>query len=279
MSEMDYEVLFAEAAQGLGQPRREAAVRAARIGSKRSFRIAARARRPLALAHAAAPRPLARRRVRLCTRGTRRCAQADRNGAILPVPCPTSHTPLGGVRTNGHVIARIGIHVSGKAHARASRVHKRTRAARYGRARVRLCTRHKKACAQADRNGAILPVSCPTLHTRGRPVCTSGHVLPPFAARVSACARATTCCVHRSRVQAALPELPFAQHDRVAVHPHLGGHRVDAPPLGPPEEDPRPLDIPALTDLLLASASCPARRSPDALPWPSRPPPQPFCRR
>ena len=43
MSEMDYEVLFAEAAQGLGQPRREAAAQAARIGSKRSFRIAARA--------------------------------------------------------------------------------------------------------------------------------------------------------------------------------------------------------------------------------------------
>jgi hypothetical protein len=175
MSEMDYEVLFAEAAQGLGQPRREAAVRAARVGSKRSFRIAARARRPLALAHAAAPRPLARRRVRLCTRGIRRCAQTDRNGAILPVSCPFVHTPIGGVCTNGHVIARIGIHVSGKAHARASRVHKRTRAARYGRARVRLCTRHKAACALMDTSCPHSPCGRPLVHSAAQVACECGH--------------------------------------------------------------------------------------------------------
>jgi hypothetical protein len=78
--------------------------------------------------------------------------------------------------------------VSAFAHEALDGVHKRTRAARYSQSCVRLCTRHKAACARTDRSGAILPVPCPTLHTRGRPVCTNGHVPSPFAARASACA-------------------------------------------------------------------------------------------
>ena len=78
------------------------------------------------LAHAEAPRPLARRRVRLCTRGTRRCAQADRNGAILPVSCPTLHTPVGGVCTNGHVLPPFAVRASACALGRSGRVRMRT---------------------------------------------------------------------------------------------------------------------------------------------------------
>ena len=44
------------------------------------------------LERAEAPGPLARRRVRFCTRGARWCAQADKGGATRPVSCPTLHT-------------------------------------------------------------------------------------------------------------------------------------------------------------------------------------------
>ena len=172
MSEMDYEVLFAEAAQGLGQPRREAAVRAARVGSKRSFRIAARARRPLALAHAAAPRPLARRRVRLCTRG---------------------HST---VCTSGQKRRHSASLVSDFAHANRRRVHKRTRNRPNRHPRVWKSTRTSVPCAQADKSGTIRPGTCPTLHTRRRPVCTSGQKRRHSASLVSDFAHAIRQRVH-----------------------------------------------------------------------------------
>ena len=53
--------------------------------------------------------------------------------------------------------------------------HKRTRTARYGWSRVRLCTRAIVPCAQTDKNGAMRLVSCPYLHTPLLPVCKYGQ--------------------------------------------------------------------------------------------------------
>ena len=81
-------------------------------------------RRPLA--HVGACELLARRRVRLCTRGTRRCAQADKGGSLQPISCPTLHTPIGGVCTNGHVPSPFAARTSACARSRPSRMRMRT---------------------------------------------------------------------------------------------------------------------------------------------------------
>ena len=163
-----------------GQPCKETAARAALISLKKLSRSTARAQRPLPLAHAEvrdhadavkrrlelAPhvrggaQALARRCVCLCTRGTRRCARTDKNGAIRPILCPTLHTTKGGVCTNGLVVARIGLRVSDFAHACACRVHKRTITAsflsacergRSGRVRIRTSRcRHRPSGGMAS---------------------------------------------------------------------------------------------------------------------------------
>ena len=108
--------------------------------------------------------------------------------ASRPSSCPLLHTRHSTVCTSGQGRLVTANLASDFAHAIRQRVHKRTRTALFFQSRVRLCTRHKAACARTDRSGAILPVPCPTLHTRGRPVCTNGHVPSPFAAQASACA-------------------------------------------------------------------------------------------
>ena len=100
--------------------------------------------------HAEASRYLARRCVRLCTRGIRWCAQTDKCGAIRQVPCPTLHTRGRPVCANGQVRRDTAGFVSDFAHAIRQRVHKRTSAARYGRSRVRKSTRMAGACAKSD---------------------------------------------------------------------------------------------------------------------------------
>ena len=133
-----------------GQPRGEAAARAALVCSKRSFRPTARARRPLA--------PRARR---------------------LPGPSPVVvslvHTGHSTVCTSGQERRDTAGLVSDFAHAIRQRVHKRTRERPNRIPRVRKNTRVGVACAQADARTPESASTCPTLHTRGRPVCTIGQ--------------------------------------------------------------------------------------------------------
>ena len=171
----------------LGQTRREAAAGAAIISSKLSFRPATRARRPStprARGGARDPSPTfvptcadgafdgahkrtrtARygwSRVRLCTRHKAACAETAARPPESASMCPTLHTPERPVCRNGQERRDMAGHVSDFAHARTPRVQKRTRTARYGRLRVRLCTRLDVPCAQTD-------TSCP--HSpRGRPL-------------------------------------------------------------------------------------------------------------
>jgi hypothetical protein len=94
--------------------------------------------------------PFCRFRVRLCTRVGAPCAQADKNGAIRPILCPTLHTPKGSVCTNGQERCHSAGFVSDFAHAWAPRVHKRTRPVPIRRANGRLRTRPYRSRAYAD---------------------------------------------------------------------------------------------------------------------------------
>ena len=95
------------------------------------------------------------------------CAQTDKNGAIPPVSCPALHTRGRPVCTNGHETARIGIRVSGKAHAIRQRVRKRTRPARIRRAGVRIRTRPLWSRANADVETPGPTSARPEMHTHG----------------------------------------------------------------------------------------------------------------
>ena len=112
------------------------------------------------LARAEARRPLARRRVRLCTRGTRRCAQADKGGSLQPILCPILHTHERPVCTSGQERRHSAGPVSDFAHANRRRVHKRTRNRPNRPSRVRLCTRASVPCAKTDTS--CLPLAART---------------------------------------------------------------------------------------------------------------------
>ena len=75
--------------------------------------------------------------------------------------------------------------------------HKRTRTARYGWSRVRLCTHHKAACAETDARPPESASMCPTLHTPERPVCRNGQERRDMAGYVSDFAHAWTSRVHK----------------------------------------------------------------------------------
>ena len=159
-----------------GQPRGEAAARASLVCSKRSFRLPRVPAGRWSLAHAEAPGVPRPSSCRLCTRGIRRCAQTDKCGATRPVSCPTLHTHGRPVCTSGQERCDTANLVSDFARVRAPRVHKRTRNRPNRPPRVRLRTRPGAPCAQTDKSGTILPVTCPTSHTPICGVCTNGCV-------------------------------------------------------------------------------------------------------
>ena len=104
--------------------------------------------------------------VRLCTRLKLRCAQTDTLVGGKDISCPTLHTPLSCVCFSGQVKVDSSALKSVFAHARAFRVHKRTRARQTRARRVRFSTRQERPCAQTDTCAANKGGICPYLHTQ-----------------------------------------------------------------------------------------------------------------
>ena len=101
------------------------------------------------------------------------------------------------VCTNGQNRCHAASIVSVFAHARASRVHKRTGSRLNRHLRVRICTRPYCPCANTDSFELILLITCPFLHTsRGR-VCRNGHVSAGNGRFVSVFAHAVDRCVQK----------------------------------------------------------------------------------
>ena len=116
-----------------------------------------------------------RLRVRLCTRRLLSCAKSDTRLAVSRRSCPFVHTLSSVVCKVGHGTGSMTPLLSVCAHGTRTRVQSRTRGGRFGRLRVRLCTRRLSACAKSDTRLAVSRRSCPFVHTVECPVCTSRH--------------------------------------------------------------------------------------------------------
>ncbi len=87
-----------------------------------------------------------------------------------------------GASTSGHSRGEWGQDVSVCAHRAPARVQSRTRGGRFGRLRVRLCTRSLMACAKSDTRPAVSRRSCPLVHT-GRYACAKSDTRPAVSRR------------------------------------------------------------------------------------------------
>ena len=162
--------------------------------------------------------PFCQSRVRLCTRAGVPCAQTDARTPESASACPTLHTPLGSVCTNGQDRLDTANLVSDFAHAQASRVHKRTRPVTIRRASVRLRTRTSWSRADAG-----IEASGPT----------SAH---PKKARVAGSRtrqKARPVFPGRRRVRMCTPRLqPRANAPALAAAPHASATRRGLPEMG-----------------------------------------------
>lgn len=143
--------------------------------------------------------PCGRYRVRICTRPSVTCAQADRKSPEPAPTCPYLHTRGRTVCTNGHERRHAASIVSVFAHAPIARVQIRTVLSLFCSSHVRFCTRHVAACAETDMCAQEIVGLCPYLHTRSIVVCKYGHVRCHMTARMTACARTDTSCPYRLR--------------------------------------------------------------------------------
>ena len=83
------------------------------------------------------------------------------------------------------------------AHGAPARVRSRTRGGRFGRLRVRLCTRRLLACAKSDTKLAVASRPCPLVHTGRLRVCKVGHEKADSGGLVSGKAHGTPARVHK----------------------------------------------------------------------------------
>jgi len=121
--------------------------------------------------------PIRAGRVRLCTRGLTACADTDTQRPIRAIARPFVHTGRPGVCKVGREAGHTALYLSVCAHGTPRRVQIRTRRGRFGRSRVRLCTRDAQACAKSDDASGGLSGACSTQEQelrRGRLV----HALP-----------------------------------------------------------------------------------------------------
>ena len=129
--------------------------------------------------------------VRIRARPERPRAQADARAASGGRTCPFVHTGRPGVCKVGHVTGHIAPFLSVSAHGTFGRVQSRTHGGRFGRSRVRFCTRCLMVCAKSDTKLAEWRRSCPFVHT-GRPrVCRVGHGTGRMAPFLSVCVHGT----------------------------------------------------------------------------------------
>ena len=123
--------------------------------------------------------------------------QCDAYSSRHPLTHPFVHTPHIGVCEVGHVTGRMVPLLSVCAHGAPGRVRSRTRGGRFGRLRVRLCTRGARTRAKSDTRLAVSHRSCPLVHT-GRPcVCKVGHETGRVAPLLSVCAHRRVPRVHK----------------------------------------------------------------------------------
>ena len=149
-------------------------------------------------------RPMGTGRVRLCTHCPMACAMSDMWTAEWRRSCPFVHTGRPRVCKVGHEVGRMAPIWSVCAHATPTRVLFRTRGRRFGRLRVRLCTRDTHACAKSDTRLAVSGHSCPFLHTLSYGVCFSGHAEADSGGHASVCAHGTP-----TRVQSRTQDWPY----------------------------------------------------------------------
>ena len=90
------------------------------------------------------------------------------------------------------------------AHGTRTRVQSRTRGGRFGRLRVRLCTRRLLSCAKSDTRLAVSRRSCPLVHTLSSVVCKVGHAGADSGDYESVCAHAAF-----RRVQSRTQDWPY----------------------------------------------------------------------
>lgn len=97
----------------------------------------------------------------------------------------------------GHIPPLFAAHVSVYTHGRSCRVLNRTRLALVCRARVRLCTRNARACANTDFKALESTFTCSEKHTHDRGVCKVGHDLSLPFTNVSVYAHRSFSRVHK----------------------------------------------------------------------------------